>query len=151
MSRGKIFRYSIFGVVVLAFVLLIILVTRKKPVAEKPDTIPAVVIEKLYKAGSTTQQNYDSAKAQADASKAQYDLAKLQMDYTEVRAPVDGTILETDFRGLYSVYNLLAVYSALKEDGHDCSRFADNIKSFTPGFGRNEIFWFGEKRVNRYS
>ena len=60
---------------------------------------------------------------------------------------VDGTILETDFRGLYSVYNLLAVYSALKEDGHDCSRFADNIKSFTPGFGRNEIFWFGEKRV----
>ena len=176
MSRGKIFRYSIFGVVVLAFVLLIILVTRKKPVAEKPDTIPAVVIEKpqrgklveavtisgyveanamipvvpfvsgtiieyparagdfvekdtllakiddapfkqqmlqaqaayfatqstferiekLYKAGSTTQQNYDSAKAQADASKAQYDLAKLQMDYTEVRAPVDGTILIAD-------------------------------------------------------
>ena len=176
MSRGKIFRYSIFGVVVLAFVLLIILVTRKKPVAEKPDTIPAVVIEKpqrgklveavtisgyveanamipvvpfvsgtiieyparagdfvekdtllakiddapfkqqmlqaqaayfatqstferiekLYKAGSTTQQNYDSAKAQSDASKAQYDLAKLQMDYTEVRAPVDGTILIAD-------------------------------------------------------
>lgn len=53
-------------------------------------------IENLYKSGSTTQQNYDSAKAQADASKAQFDLAKLQVDYTEVRAPVDGTILIAD-------------------------------------------------------
>ena len=53
-------------------------------------------LEKLYKAGSTTQQNYDSAKAQADASKAQYDLAKLQLNYTEVRAPVAGTILIAD-------------------------------------------------------
>ena len=53
-------------------------------------------LEKLYKAGSTTQQNYDSAKAQADASKAQYDLAMLQVDYTEVRAPVAGTILIAD-------------------------------------------------------
>lgn len=47
----------------------------------------------LYKSGSTTQQNYDNARAQYEASKAQYDLAKLQMDYTEVRAPVAGTVL----------------------------------------------------------
>ena len=53
-------------------------------------------IKNLYKSGATTQQNYDSAKAQADASKAQYDLAKLQMNYTEVRAPVAGTILIAD-------------------------------------------------------
>ena len=53
-------------------------------------------IEKLYKSGATTQQNYDSTKAQFDAAKAQYDLAKLQMDYTEVRAPVSGTILIAD-------------------------------------------------------
>ena len=46
-------------------------------------------INNLYKSGATTQQNYDSAKAQADATKAQYDLAHLQVDYTEVRAPVD--------------------------------------------------------------
>ena len=176
MSKRKIFRYSIFGLIVVTFVLLTILVTRKKSVVDKPDSVPAVVIQKpvrgklveavnisgyveanamipvvpfvsgtiikyparagdyvkkdtllakiddapfkqqmlqaraayfatqstfdridkLYKAGSTTQQNYDSAKAQADASKAQYDLAKLQMDYTEVRAPVDGTILIAD-------------------------------------------------------
>lgn len=53
-------------------------------------------VESLYKSGSTTQQNYDQARAQYDASKAQYDLAKLQMDYTEVCAPVDGTILIAD-------------------------------------------------------
>lgn len=53
-------------------------------------------VENLYKSGATTQQNYDSAKAQFDAAKAQYDLAKLQMEYTEVKAPVSGTILMAD-------------------------------------------------------
>jgi len=53
-------------------------------------------VESLYKSGSTTQQNYDTVRAQYDASKAQFDLAKLQMNYTEVRAPVDGTILMAD-------------------------------------------------------
>ena len=176
LKENKILRYSLFAGVAIIFVLLTFLVTRKKPVAEKPDTIPAVVLEKphigklvesvtisgyveanamipvlpfvsgtiteyparagdfvekdtllakiddapfrqqmlqaqaawfaaqstfdrienLYKAGATTQQNYDSAKAQADASKAQYDLALLQVDYTEVKAPVDGTILIAD-------------------------------------------------------
>ena len=176
LRENKILRYSLFAGLAVVFVLLTFLVTRKKPVAEKPDTIPAVVLEKphigklvesvtisgyveanamipvlpfvsgtiteyparagdfvekdtllakiddapfrqqmlqaqaawfaaqstfdrienLYKAGATTQQNYDSAKAQADASKAQYDLALLQVDYTEVKAPVDGTILIAD-------------------------------------------------------
>lgn len=53
-------------------------------------------VESLLKAGATTQQNYDQAKAQYDAAKAQYDLAFLQMNYTEVRAPVSGTILIAD-------------------------------------------------------
>lgn len=176
LKNNKLLRYSIFAAAAVFFVLITFLVTRKKPVAEKEEALPAVVIEKpvngtllesvtisgyveanamipvvpfvsgtiteyparagdfvekdtllakiddapfrqqmlqaqaayfaaqstferlekLYKAGSTTQQNYDSAKAQADASKAQYDLAKLQVDYTEVRAPVDGTILIAD-------------------------------------------------------
>ena len=176
VKNNKILRYVLFGVVAGIFVLLTILVTHKKPVAQKEESLPAVVIQKpangtlvesitisgyveanamipvipfvsgtiteysaragefvekdtllakiddapfrqqmlqaqaayfaakstfdrienLYKAGSTTQQNYDSAKAQADASKAQYDLALLQVDYTEVRAPVDGTILIAD-------------------------------------------------------
>lgn len=173
IRNKKILRYLIFIIAIVFFVFITILVTRKKPVEEKPDAVPAVVlqkpvngtlvesitisgyveadamipvvpfvsgtiteyparagmfvekdtllakiddepfrqqmlqaqaayfaaqstferIEKLFKAGSTTQQNYDSAKAQADASKAQYDLAQLQMNYTEVRATVAGTIL----------------------------------------------------------
>ncbi len=176
LRENKLLRYSIFAGVAVIFVLLTVLVTRKKPIEEKADSLPAVVLEKphngtlvesvtisgyveanamipvvpfvsgtiteyparagdfvekdtllakiddepfrqqvlqaqaayfaanstferlenLYKSGATTQQNYDSAKAQADASKAQYDLAKLQMNYTEVQAPVAGTILIAD-------------------------------------------------------
>ncbi len=176
INNKKFLRYAIFGSAIILFVFLIILVTHKKTVPQKPDTIPAVIIqkpqlgtlveavtisgyveasamipvvpfvsgtikeypaqagtfvekntllakiddepfrqqllqaqaayfaakstfdriEKLYKSDAATQQTYDSAKAQADASKAQYDLAKLQVDYTEVRAPVDGTILIAD-------------------------------------------------------
>ena len=176
IKNNRLYRYALFAAVAVIFILLIILVTRKKPVAEKPDAVPSVIlqkpvngtlvesvtisgyveanamipvvpfvsgtiieyparagdfvekdtllakiddepfrqqmlqakaaysaaqstferIEKLYKAGSTTQQNYDSVKAQADASRAQYDLAKLQVNYTEVRAPVAGTILIAD-------------------------------------------------------
>ncbi|MCQ2591254.1 MAG: efflux RND transporter periplasmic adaptor subunit [Treponema sp.] len=169
-------KLAIFLVVAALFVFLTILVTKKKPVEEKEDTLPSVVIQKpvrqnlieavtisgyveatamipvvpfvsgtimeysakagdfvkkdtllakiddepfrqqmlqaqasyfaakstfervesLFKSGATTQQNYDTARAQYDASTAQFDLAKLQMGYTEVRAPVDGTILIAD-------------------------------------------------------
>lgn len=51
-------------------------------------------VEKLYKANATTQQDYDTLKAQRDAAKAQLDLAKLQLSYTKVTAPVAGTILQ---------------------------------------------------------
>lgn len=176
LKKNKLLRYLLFIFAAVIFVLLTVLVTRKKPVAQKAESLPAVVLQKpvngslvesvtisgyveanamipvvpfvsgtiteyparagdfvekdtllakiddapfrqqliqaeaayfaakstfdrlenLYKSGATTQQNYDSAKAQADASKAQYDLAQLQVDYTEVRAPVDGTILIAD-------------------------------------------------------
>ena len=176
LKKNKLLRYLLFIFAAVIFVILTVLVTRKKPVAQKAESLPAVVLQKpvngslvesvtisgyveanamipvvpfvsgtiteypakagdfvekdtllakiddapfrqqliqaeaayfaakstfdrlenLYKSGATTQQNYDSAKAQADASKAQYDLAQLQVDYTEVRAPVDGTILIAD-------------------------------------------------------
>ena len=176
LKKNKLLRYLLFIFTAVIFVILTVLVTRKKPVAQKAEALPAVVLQKpvngslvesvtisgyveanamipvvpfvsgtiieyparagdfvekdtllakiddapfrqqliqaeaayfaakstfdrlenLYKSGATTQQNYDSAKAQADASKAQYDLAQLQVDYTEVRAPVDGTILIAD-------------------------------------------------------
>ncbi len=176
LRENKILRYALFAGLAALFVFFTVLVTKKKPVEEKEDNIPSVILQKpqigsllesvtisgyveadamipvvpfvsgtiteypakagdfvekdtllakiddepfrqqvlqaqaahfaadstfdriknLYKSGATTQQNYDSAKAQADASKAQYDLAKLQMNYTEVRAPVAGTILIAD-------------------------------------------------------
>lgn len=50
-------------------------------------------IEKLYKTKTVSLQEYESAKAQRDAAKASYDLAVLQLSYTEVKAPVSGTVL----------------------------------------------------------
>ncbi len=50
-------------------------------------------VESLYKANATTQQNYDSVKAQRDAAKAQYDLANLQLGYTRVVSPITGTVI----------------------------------------------------------
>ena len=51
-------------------------------------------VERLYKNGAATQQEYDTLKAQRDAAKAQYDLAKLQLSYTKVTASVAGTVLQ---------------------------------------------------------
>ncbi len=51
-------------------------------------------VERLYKTGAATQQEYDTLKSQRDAAKAQYDLAKLQLSYTKVTASVDGTVLQ---------------------------------------------------------
>ncbi|MCX7023826.1 MAG: efflux RND transporter periplasmic adaptor subunit [Spirochaetes bacterium] len=50
-------------------------------------------VEQLYKAGVTSQQNYDQAKGQYDAYRSQYDLAKLQIGYATVTSPVDGVVL----------------------------------------------------------
>ena len=48
LRENKILRYSLFAGLAVIFVLLTILVTRKKPVAEKPDAIPAVILEKPH-------------------------------------------------------------------------------------------------------
>ena len=50
-------------------------------------------IEKLYTAGAATQQTYDQTKAQYDVCRSQYELAQLQLTYTNIQAPVSGTIL----------------------------------------------------------
>ncbi|MCR4941084.1 MAG: efflux RND transporter periplasmic adaptor subunit [Treponemataceae bacterium] len=51
-------------------------------------------VERLYKNGAATQQEYDTLKSQRDAAKAQFDLAKLQLGYTKVTASINGTILQ---------------------------------------------------------
>jgi RND family efflux transporter MFP subunit len=50
-------------------------------------------VEALYHAGAATRQDYDTIKAQRDAARAQLDLAILQLGYTNVIAPVRGTVL----------------------------------------------------------
>lgn len=50
-------------------------------------------VEALYHAGAATRQDYDTVKAQRDAARAQLDLAILQLGYTNVIAPVRGTVL----------------------------------------------------------
>lgn len=53
-------------------------------------------VSNLYSTGAVSKQNYDEAKAQYDAYKAQYDLANVQLGYTDVKAPISGTILMAD-------------------------------------------------------
>ena len=51
-------------------------------------------VKELNSLGAATAQDLDSATAQRDASKAQLELANLQLSYTEVKAPISGTILK---------------------------------------------------------
>lgn len=46
IRNNKILRYLIFIIAIVFFVFITILVTRKKPVEEKPDAVPAVVLQK---------------------------------------------------------------------------------------------------------
>ena len=48
---------------------------------------------RLQEAGAATQQDIDTVKAQLDAAQAQEELAQLQLSYTDVTAPVAGSII----------------------------------------------------------
>jgi len=50
-------------------------------------------VEQLYKAGATSQQNFDQTKGQYDAYRSQYELARLQIGYATVTSPVEGVVL----------------------------------------------------------
>ncbi len=44
------------------------------------------------------------------------------------------------YRGFYNIYNILAVYSALKSTGISVDRFTEVLKNYNPQNGRNELF-----------
>ena len=48
--------------------------------------------------------------------------------------------------GFYNVYNILAVFSVLREMKLSTEMFGEVLSSFKPQFGRGEIFHVGEKR-----
>jgi len=50
-------------------------------------------LEQLYNSNAATRQNYEQSKSQYDAYKSQYELAQLQVSYTNILAPIDGTVL----------------------------------------------------------
>jgi len=50
-------------------------------------------IESLYEIGAASQQDYDTLKAQRDAAEAQLKNAEIQLGYSQVKAPVSGTVL----------------------------------------------------------
>ena len=78
---------------------------------------------------------------------------------------VEGLPVEADLRGLYSVYNLLAVWSALREEGNrilfskpagdaaaeqirpDARQFNEVLQTYHTQFGRNETFCIGGREV----
>ena len=67
-----------------------------------------------------------------------------------VRFLVEGLSVESDLRGLYSVYNLLAVWSALREEKNQIlytNRFNEVLRTYHTQFGRNETFCIEGHRV----
>jgi RND family efflux transporter MFP subunit len=50
--------------------------------------------KQLYEAKATSKQNYDQAKSQYDAAKSQYELAQLNYTYTDIEAPITGSVLK---------------------------------------------------------
>ena len=50
-------------------------------------------LEQLFNSNAATRQSFDQAKSQYDAYKSQYELAQLQVSYTNISAPIDGTVL----------------------------------------------------------
>ncbi|MGM0431979.1 MAG: efflux RND transporter periplasmic adaptor subunit [Spirochaetota bacterium] len=52
-------------------------------------------VEKLYEKGAATQLHYDQARAQYEAAHSQYEQANIQLSYTNIIAPVAGTVLIT--------------------------------------------------------
>lgn len=113
-------------------------------------------IESLYKANATTQQNYDSVRAQRDAAKAQFDLANLQLNYTRVSSPIKGTVITAslsegsmagsqgplaivaDLSNLVVRLNVPEKYYALFSELKD-SIYADVMRPATQGYSEQAV------------
>ena len=51
--------------------------------------------------------------------------------------------------GFYNVYNILAVYSVLREMSLPADRFNEILRGFRPQFGRGEVFHIGDNNKQR--
>lgn len=86
--------------------------------------------EPLYEAGAVSRQDYETLLAQRDAAKAQLELAELQLSYTDVTAPVKGTVVmapsaagsigsSSDFIAVIADLDSLVVNLAVSERYYD--------------------------------
>ncbi|MBP3883193.1 MAG: DUF1727 domain-containing protein [Lachnospiraceae bacterium] len=66
-----------------------------------------------------------------------FDIQKIKSAPVRISAPMTG---------FYNVYNILAVFSVLREMKISTEMFSEVLSSFKPQFGRGEIFHVGEKR-----
>ena len=66
-----------------------------------------------------------------------FDIQKINSAPVRISAPMTG---------FYNVYNILAVFSVLREMKLSTEMFSEVLCSFKPQFGRGEIFHVGEKR-----
>ena len=66
-----------------------------------------------------------------------FDIQKINSAPVRISAPMTG---------FYNVYNILAVFSVLREMKISTEMFSEVLSSFKPQFGRGEIFHVGEKR-----
>ena len=59
------------------------------------------------------------------------------------------TPIVSPLTGFYNVYNILAVYSVLREANLPVDKFNDTLHDFRPQFGRCEVFFFGENNAQK--
>lgn len=81
-------------------------------------------------------------------ARPQADFAAEQIDMKEGLAfTVEGRRIETDYKGFYNIYNILAAYSAARLAGLTISGFESMLRKFHPQNGRNEHFRVGETDI----
>ena len=66
---------------------------------------------------------------------------------TETVFSIGGQKIEAPMSGFYNVYNLLAVWAALRECGCSTGQFNEVLRGYKPQFGRSERFMIGASRV----
>ena len=78
---------------------------------------------------------------------------KIDFDASDIRMEdglafiVDGRRIHAPYRGFYNIYNILAVYAALRTAGCETARLEEVLEHYQPQFGRNEVFQIGKSRV----
>ncbi len=60
---------------------------------------------------------------------------------------VDGRSFRSPHKGFYNVYNILAVYAAVRTARIEAGNFQEMLNGFRPENGRMEEFWAGDTRI----